>query len=114
MINMLPSMLLPLLPIIWAIAATVYWRRYISSPLLFAVAALLALFGIQSIVLFLWDYLPQITGNYIFESITSPAEMQRRLEQINRAAIIQAVVVFLIAIPFLWWLKNGLSLTRVH
>jgi hypothetical protein len=102
-------MLLPLLPIVWTIAASAYWWRRLAVPLLFAATTLFAIFGIQSIVSFAWDYLPMMSGNYAFYGITSSAGMQRHLEEVHRGAMVQSVIVFIVSIPFLWWLKNGLS-----
>lgn len=116
MINMLPSLALPLLPIVWALIATAYWWRHLSSPGLFLVRALLALFGVQAIASFVLDSWPQLFGSYFLEPnnfiggvVPSEAEIQRRLEERNRAAAIQAAIVLAAAIPFLWWLKSGLS-----
>lgn len=116
MINILPTVLLPLLPIMWVLIASTYWWRQLSSPGLFFVAGLLALFGIQTIVSFLWDWWPHMSGDYFLEAnnfiagkTLSEAEMQRVLEEKNRAAIIQAALVLVAAIPLLWWLKRALS-----
>lgn len=111
-----PSLASPFLFIVWALIATVYWWRHLSSPGLFLVTALLALLGIQAIVSFVWDSWPHFFGNYFLEPnkvvsgrIPSEAEIQRLLEVRNRDAAIQAAIVLAGAIPFLWWLKSGLS-----
>ena len=109
MVNMLPSTLAPLLPILWAGIASALWWRQVSSPWLFTVTALLTLFGIQAVVSFLWDFWPQITGSYFLERITTEAQMQRHLEEQNRAALIQGVIVLSVGFPFLWWLKSAFS-----
>jgi hypothetical protein len=116
MVNMLPSLALPLLPIVWALIATAYWWRHLSSHGLFFVTALLALFGVQAIVSFAWESWPQLFGSYFLEPnnfvggvAPSEADIQRHLEAKNQAAAIQAAVVFVAAIPFLWWLKSGLA-----
>ncbi len=116
MVNMLPSVLLPFLPIVWVLIASAYWWRLLSSPGLFLVAGLLALFGIQAIVSFLWDWWPHVSGGYFLEAnnfvggkAPSEAEVQRLLEEKNRVAILQATLVLVAAIPLLWWLKSGLS-----
>ena len=109
MVNMLPTVVMPLLPAVWALIASVYWWRDLSSPWLFVVAVVLALFGVQALILFLWDWLPQLTGNYFLEAVRTEAGVQRHLEEQNRAAIIQAGVVLGAAIPFLLWLKAGLA-----
>jgi hypothetical protein len=116
MVNMLPSLSMPLLPIVWALIASAFWWRHLSSPGLFFVTALLALFGIQALVSFVWDFWPHLFGNYFLEQnnfvrgvVPSEAEIQRHLEEKNRAAVIQAAIVLAVATPFLWWLKSGLS-----
>jgi len=116
-VNMLPSILSPFLPIIWALIASAVWWRQLSSPWLFLVTALVALFGIQAIVSFLWDYWPSFGGggyfleanNFVPGKVLSEAEVQRHLEEKNRIAITQAFIVLATAVPFLWWLKSGLS-----
>jgi|SRR5690349_25030843 hypothetical protein len=106
---MLPSVVAPFLPILWAGIASAIWRR-VSSPWLFTVAALLALFGIQLVVSFLWDPWPHVTGNYFLEyNNVTAAQMQSLLEERNRAAIIQAVIAFFVGFPFIRWLKRGLA-----
>jgi len=110
MVNMLPSMLAPFLPVVWAGIAAAIWWRHVSSPWLFAITALLTLLGFQVLVSFLWDFLPQAFGSgYILESMTTEAQMQRHLEESNRTALIQAAIVLLIGFPFLWWLKSGFA-----
>ena len=117
MVNMLPTLLMPFLPIVWALIAGAFWWRKLSSPGLFLVTAILALFGIQTIASFLWTYWPHMSGggyfleanNFVAGKIPSEAEIQKHLEEENRVAIAQALVVFVAAIPFLWWLKSGLS-----
>jgi len=115
--NMLPTLLTPLLPIVWALIATVVWWRQLAAPALFLIAALLALFGIQAVVSFLWDWWPSVGGggyfleanNFVSGKVLSDAEVQRRLEQVTRIAITKAVIVLAAAVPFLMWLKSGLS-----
>ena len=110
MVNMLPSVIAPFLPILWVLVAAGIWWRQLSSPTLFAVTALLALFGIQAVIAFAWDWWPHFAGNYFLEvSKATPEQMQQRLEAQNRRAIIQAVIVLVTAVPFLWWLKSGLA-----
>jgi len=116
MVNILPAVLMPFLPIVWVLIASAYWWRQLSSPGLFFVAGLLALFGVQAVVSFLWDYWPHMFGGYFLEAnnfvagkIPSEAEVQKQLEEQNRVAIIQAALVLVAAVPFLWWLKSGLS-----
>jgi hypothetical protein len=112
MVNMLPTVLMPLLPVVWAFIASAYWWRQLSAPWLFAVAALLALLGIQVVVSILWDSWPFIgTNGYFFEGV-SDTEMQHYLEDKNRAAMMQAVIVLGAAIPFLLWLKSGFSIAH--
>ncbi|MFO0041370.1 MAG: hypothetical protein ACK55W_05390 [Pseudomonadota bacterium] len=114
---MLPSVLAPFLPIVWVLLASAYWWRELSSSWLFLVVGLLAVFGIQAIVSFLWTWWPHIFGNYFLEAsnvvagkVPSEAELQRVFEEANRAAIIQATLVAVATVPLLWWLKSGLSL----
>ena len=109
MVNMLPSMVAPFLPILWIGIACALWWRDFSSPLLFATAGLLALFGLQAVVSFMWDVWPQITANHFLQRIVTEAEMQRHLEEQNRTAIMQAVLLLLVGFPFLRWLRNGMS-----
>jgi hypothetical protein len=113
---MLPTILMPFLPVAWALFASAYWWRRLSSPWLFLTTALLALFGIQAVVAFIWEYWPLMSGGYFLEhnnfvpgQLPSESEMQRRLEEENRVAIIQAVVLVIAAVPFLWWLRRGLA-----
>lgn len=108
MVNMLPSVLGPFLPIVWALVASVVWWRRFPSPWLFLVTALFALFGIQSIVSFLWAYWPALEAEN-FVPNNSGADAQRHLEEMNRIAIAQAFIVLTIAVPFLKWLKGGMS-----
>jgi hypothetical protein len=118
MSNMLPTVLTPFLPLVWALLASAFWWRQLPAPWLFLVAALLALFGIQTVVSFLWDYWPSLSGggyfleqnNLVAGKVLSDAELQRRIEEANRVAITKALIVLAAAIPFLLWLKNGLSL----
>ena len=116
-VNMLPSVLAPFLPIVWVLLASAYRWRELSSSWLFLVVGLLAVFGIQAIVSFLWTWWPHIFGNYFLEAsnvvtgkVPSEAELQRVFEEANRAAIIQATLVAVATVPLLWWLKTGLSL----
>lgn len=106
---MLPTIVMPLLPMSWALIATAYWWRQLSSPWLFLVASVLALFGVQAVISFVWDWWPQLTGSYFLEAVRTEAEMQRQFEEQNRAAVIQAALVLAAAIPFLFWLKGGLA-----
>jgi hypothetical protein len=114
---MLPTLLTPLLPLLWALIATVYWWRQLSVPWLFLVAGFLALLGVQSVVSFIWDYWPHLSGRHFLEAndfvagkAPSEAAVQRVLEEKNRVAITQAALVLMAAIPLLWWLKSGLSI----
>jgi hypothetical protein len=115
--NMLPTLLTPFLPLVWALIAGAFWWRQLQVPWLFLVAALLALFGIQTVVSVLWDYWPSLSGggyfleqnNLVAGKVLSDAELQRRIEEANRVAITKALIVFAAAVPFLWWLKSGLS-----
>ena len=116
MVNMLPAVLMPLLPVLWMAVASAFWWRSLSSPWLFLVAGLLALFGVQAVVSFFWDYLPHISGGYFLEANNfvagkspSEAEVQRHLEEMNRVAFTQAMIVLVTAVPLLWWLRRGLS-----
>ncbi|UUZ78117.1 hypothetical protein LP414_15505 [Polaromonas sp. P1(28)-13] len=110
MVNMLPSILLPVLPFVLAAFAGAWWWRQLSSPLLFAVTAALSLFGFQALLSFLWDFWPNISSSMVLiQRVQTEAEVQHFFEEKNRAAIIQAIVVILVSVPFLWWLKNGLS-----
>lgn len=117
MVNMLPTVLVPLLPMVWALIASAIWWRQLEAPGLFLVAALLALFGIQTVVSFLWDYWPSLgAGGYFLEAnnfvsgkVLSEAEVRRHLDEKNRVAITQAFIVLAATVPFLWWLKSGLS-----
>lgn len=116
MVNMLPSVLMPFLPIAWVAIASVFWWRALSSPWLFLVTGLLALLGVQAVVSFFWDYWPHISGGYFLEAnnfvsgkLPSEAEIQRHLEEKNRIAITQAIILLVAAVPLLWWLKSGLS-----
>jgi hypothetical protein len=110
MVNMLPSVAIPFLPMVWVLVASAYWWRKFSAPWLFAVAALFALFGIQSVVSFLWDFWPfSETHALVNVAKVSEADMQQYLEEKNRIAMIQGVLVLIAGVPFLWWLKGGLS-----
>jgi hypothetical protein len=116
MVNMLSAILLPFLPIVWILIASAYWWHELSAPWLFFVAGMLALFGAQAVVAFLWDYWPHIFGHFFLEAnnfvsvkTLSETEVQRLLEARNRVAVIQAAFVVVAAIPLLWWLKSGLS-----
>jgi hypothetical protein len=48
-------------------------------------------------------------NNFVAGKVPSEAEIQRHLEESNRVAITQALIVLVAAVPFLWWLKSGLS-----
>jgi hypothetical protein len=109
MVNTAPTDLLPLLPLLWVIGASAIWRRKLTTPWLFAVTALFALLGIQLVVSVVWKFWPFIGAHSIGISEVSPEEMQRYYQKPNRAAIIQAILVFSAAIPFLLWLRSGLS-----
>ena len=116
MVNMLPVVLTPILPLLWGLIASAFWWRQLSSLWLFLLAGVLALLGIQAAISFLWDYWPHLSGNYFLEANSfvggkapTEAEVQRLLEEKNRVAVIQATLVLVAAIPFLWWLKSGLS-----
>ena len=100
----------PFLPALWALIAAVIWWRHVFSPALFAVAAVLGLFGIQAVVAFLWDYWPVFRGGYFLEVRPArPEEVEKLFEASQRRAMIQAAIVLVAAVPFLWWLKSGLS-----
>jgi hypothetical protein len=108
MVNMLPTIVMPLLPAVWALIAAIYWWRNLSSPWLFLVTAALALFGVQAVIAIVWEWWPLLTGNHFVEAVRTEAEMQRNLDEKNRAAFIQAALVLVTTIPFLFWLKKGL------
>ena len=112
MVNMLPSVLAPFLPIVWVVIACIVWWRNLSAPWLFLAAGLLALFGLQAVVSFVWDNWPLVRGGYFIEQIRTPDQMQRHLEEKNRAALIQAGIVLVAGVALLWWLKDGLASTR--
>ena len=109
MVNTAPAAFLPLLPILWVIAASAIWWRQLSKPWLFIVTALFALLGIQVVVSLAWQIAPFIGGQSIAISKVSAEDTQRYFEERNRVAIIQAIVVLFAAIAFLWWLSSGLS-----
>ncbi len=113
---MISSILTSFLPPLLALFASILWWRNLSSPWLFFVSATLAAFGIQAVVAFIWDYWPQFFGGYFLEAtdqisgrILGEADIQHALERKGRAAIIQAICLFCAAVPFLFWLKSGLS-----
>jgi hypothetical protein len=112
--NMAVPMVTPFLPIAWAlIALLLCWHR-LASPALFTVTAALGVFGIQTVVAFLWTWWPMIRGGYFLESAKplTLEEVERNLVMQNRRALAQAVIVLAVAIPFLWWLSNGLANVR--
>lgn len=115
MVNMLPSVLAPFLPVVWVLVAAVMWWRQLESPVLYVVAALLALFGIQAVIGFLWNWWPALmaSGGILVSKVATHEQLQQQLQQHleeqNRRAVVQAILVLLVAIPFLWWLKAGLS-----
>jgi hypothetical protein len=113
MVNTAPAVLLPLLPVLWVISASVLWWRKLSRPWLFSVVAVFALLGIQLLISLVWNIWPIIGAHTVGISKVSPEEIQKYYEEKNRAAIIQAVLVFLAAVPFLWWLRGGLSARSV-
>jgi hypothetical protein len=113
---MIPSLLTPFLPTLLALLASMLWWRNLSSPWLFFVSATLAAFGIQAVIAFVRDYWPQFSGGYFLEAnvhvsgkLLSEADIQRALEREGRTALIQASCPFCAAVPFLFWLKSGLS-----
>ena len=113
MVNMLPSVAIPFLPIVWVLVASVYWWRKLAAPWLFTVAALFALFGIQSVISFLWDFWPfSETHTLVNIAKVSEENMRQNLEEMNHVAIIQGVLFLVAGIPFLWWLKRGLALAQ--
>ena len=114
MVNMLPSVVLPLLPVLWAVVAGAFWWRQLASPWLFFLTAILALLGIQAVLTFVWDWWPAARASgYFLESTKVSAEaVQRQLEETNRAAIIQAVIVVIAAVPYLFWLKGALGVQK--
>ena len=59
------------------------------------------------------EYLARHRDAPVGISKVSPEEIQKYYEEKNRAAIIQAILVFLTAVPFLWWLRGGLSARSV-
>ena len=100
-----------LLPFAWAVLAIVIRWRTLSRKWLFAVAALVSAFGIQTIVSAAWDLRPLPQGTYIVRRTQemSVEEMLRHVEEKNTLAIEQAVVDFICTAPFLWWLSKGLG-----
>lgn len=111
MINMLPTILQPILPFLWALIACVWWWRRLSAKWLFAVTALFALFGIQVVITWVWDAWP-FTGKMIV-LIPSEVELQRHLEAENHDAIVKAILLLIFAIPYLHWLKRRLSILSI-
>lgn len=96
--------------------ASIFWWRALSSPWLFFVGATLALFGIQTIITFFFEYGLQFYGGYFLEAneqiagkVLSEADVQQALEKKGRTALIQASILLCAAVPFLLWLKSGLS-----
>jgi hypothetical protein len=117
MSDMLTTVITPFLPLVWVLIASAFWWRQLQTPWLFIVAGLLALFGIQAVVSFLWGYWPIMSGGYFLEQndlvsgrVFSDVELQHRIEEANRVAITKAFMVLAASIPFLLWLKSGLSL----
>jgi hypothetical protein len=109
MVNTAPAALLPLLPLLWVIGASAMWWRQLSRPWLFVVSALLALLGIQFVISLAWKIWSLMGGLSIAMSKVSAEEVQRYFEEQNRVAVSQAILLLLAAIPFLWWLRSGLS-----
>ena len=111
MINMLPTVLRPLLPCVWGVIAVLLWGRSSANPMLFGISATLAAFGVQAIAGFLLDkarfFQAGIAGNPTAEDIA------RMLERENQAAWLLAGVVLVVIVPFTIWLRSGF-LSRVQ
>lgn len=108
MINMLPSVIAPWTPLLWVVAACLCWWRAIPRPWLFATSALFALLGLYAVFSTIVEYVSLVKGAAI---VGAPTEggLQEYFEAQNRAAIITAALVAVIAGPYLFWLKKGLS-----
>ena len=109
MVNTLPAFAAPLLPILWALIATIYWRNSLSRPLLFLLTSALALIGIQAVLSSLWDFSRFVGVGIAGSPHPSEAEVRDLLEYRNHVAMGEAIVVLITAVPFLWSLKNGFS-----
>lgn len=106
--NVFPLIVAPMLPILWAlVAGAVLWRN-LSSPWLFLVTAVFALFGIQTVISTVWECWA-VSSNFLEASAVSPEAMAQRLDESNRRTLVLAGLVLLSAFPFLWWLKNGFA-----
>jgi hypothetical protein len=106
----------PFAPFLWGVVASLIWWRQLQSPWLFLVVSVLALLGVQVVISILWSYLPLLVGNYFLEAgkyvvarPLSEAELERITSEESRIAMLQAGLVLLAAVPFLWWVKNGLA-----
>jgi hypothetical protein len=111
MINMLPSILLPLLPLAWGVAAISLWGRNLASPVLYGSAVTLSGFGIQLIARFFLDkWKIPAGGNIIAVSRLSPEDVGAMLERQNQDAWQLAGVVLVVSIAFAFWLRSGFFL----
>ena len=113
---MTPSFFALFAPLLWAIVASLIWWRHLSSPWLFLIVGVLALLGVQVLISSLWSYLPLLSGNcfletgkYVVAKPLSETELRHIASEQSRTAVIQAGLVFVVAVPLLWWLKSGLA-----
>jgi hypothetical protein len=81
---MIANLLTPFIPPLLALIAGAFFWRNLSAPWLFLVCGALALFGIQAIVSFAWEYWPMLSGGHFLEAnnqvvgrAVSEAEVQK-------------------------------------